>query len=601
MNRFKSILVSLHGKSKTELHWLYNTNANNPDEEEKIFSYRSMNFRFRGTGFRNSEKLLLYVEIPDRYFEEIRFDDPVPVENYLLHCIFPAFHELREEYQNDKKNAREKASFSIQRPDGCMENKSGCRYDRERRCFVLCIHFHTPLINAMSVNGKATVRAVRDLLECLELQLEQMDTEELRLWIATYENQKRIRRFMEENGLSAFIADGSILPREGESRSPLGSGIPFVSPPELRTEIPLAPGEAIIGMGIRKGITVITGGGYSGKSTLLDTIEQGIYQHIPGDGREYVLTDRGALKVDAEDGRMVESVDLTPFFHRLGEETTMECFCTGHASGSVSQAANIVEAVCGGAKLLLIDEDKSATNFLIRDQNMRRIVPNEPIIPLTDRVEELYEACGVSSILVIGGTSAYLAYADTVILMDQYVPRIITDRVQELSIGKTREARPAEWMRSRRLRASQTSQPFLLFRSVVTENEKKIVLDDFSADLTHVSALSTAEQFNTLSWIMEAVLMDQEVSSEELMDKLIRKLENVWSGGDSKRSGSVLAAGQRFCSAIRPLDAFCCINRMRGVHFDRKQPHSLAENVEGATENAESATENAENAECTFA
>lgn len=568
MNRLKRILISMQGKSKTELHWLYNTSANDPDEEEKIFSYKDMNFWCQGTGFRNSERLLLFVAIPGRYFEKIRFEESVPLENYLLYRLSPAIRELEAEYQNDKKNTREKASFTIQSPDGCMEKKSGCRYDRARQSFILCIHFNVPLVNAMSVNGKAAVRAMKDLLECIETELGQMDTEEIQLWMTTYKKQREIRKFMEESGLCAFIADGSILPREGETGSPLESAIPFMSPIELRTEIPLASGEKIIGMGIRKGITVITGGGYSGKSTLLDAIEQGIYHHIPGDGREYVLTDRDALRVDAEDGRMVESVNLTPFFRKLGGEETMERFCTGHASGSVSQAANIVEAVCGGAKLLMIDEDKSATNFLIRDRNMRRIVPNEPIIPFTDRVEELYEECGVSSILVIGGSSAYLAYADTVILMDQYVPQIITSRVQELAIEKVRETGKAEWMESRRLKAPKTSQAFLFFCSVVTENEKKIVLDDFSADITHLTALSTADQLNTLSWIMESVLTDHETSSVELMDKLREKLENAFGEENQNRSGSLLAEEQRFCAEIRPLDAWCCINRMRGVRFD---------------------------------
>ncbi len=567
MNRLKRILINMQGKSKTELHWLYNTSANDPDEEEKIFTYKDMNFWCQGTGFRNSERLLLFVAIPDRYFEKIRFEESVPLENYLLYRLSPAIRELEVEYQNNKKNTREKASFTIQSPDGCMEKKSGCRYDQARQCFVLCVHFTVPLVNAMSVNGKAAIRAMKDLLDCIETELRRMDTEEIRLWMTTYKKQREIRKFMEESGLCAFIADGSILPREGDTGSPLESAIPLMSPIELRTEIPLASGEKIIGMGIRKGITVITGGGYSGKSTLLDAIEQGIYHHIPGDGREYVLTDREALKVDAEDGRMVESVNLTPFFRKLGGEETMERFCTGHASGSVSQAANIVEAVCGGAKLLMIDEDKSATNFLIRDRNMRRIVPNEPIIPFTDRVEELYEECGVSSILVIGGSSAYLAYADTVILMDQYVPQIITSRVQELAIEKVREAGKAEWMESRRLKAPKTSQPFLFFRSVVTENEKKIVLDDFSADITHLTALSTADQLNTLSWIMESILTDQEASSVELMDKLREKIENAFGEENQNRSGSILAAEQRFCSEIRPLDAWCCLNRMRGVHF----------------------------------
>ena len=159
---------------------------------------------------------------------------------------------------------------------------------------------------------------------------------------------------------------------------------------------------------------------------------------------------------------------------------------------------------------------------------MRRIVPNEPIIPFTDYVEELYEECGVSSILVIGGSSAYLPYADTVILMEQYLPQIIT------------------------------SQAFLLFRSVVTENEKKIVLDEFSAGI----------QLKTLSWAMESILTDKEAPSVELMDKLREKIENAFGEENQNRSGRMLATGQRFCSEIRPLDSWCCINRMRETHFD---------------------------------
>ena len=150
----------------------------------------------------------------------------------------------------------------------------------------------------------------------------------------------------------------------------------------------------------------------------MDAIATGVYNHVPGDGREYVITDSDALKIYAEDGRPVHSLDLSPFFRHLPNETDVKNFSTPHASGSVSQAANIIEAVCGGAKLLLIDEDKSATNFMIRDSNMRFVVKNEPIIPFTDRVRELYREKQISTILVIGGSSEYLAYADQVILLD---------------------------------------------------------------------------------------------------------------------------------------------------------------------------------------
>lgn len=155
----------------------------------------------------------------------------------------------------------------------------------------------------------------------------------------------------------------------------------------------------------------------------VDAIELGIYNHVPGDGRKYVLSDQSALKTNAEDGRPVEDIDLEPFFHRLSGNQDLKHFRTRHASGSVSQGANIVEAIGCGVKLLLIDEDKSATNFMIRDKVMRKIVPNEPIIPFTDRIEELNKNCGMSMILVIGGSAEYLAYADIVILMEDYEPK----------------------------------------------------------------------------------------------------------------------------------------------------------------------------------
>ncbi len=164
------------------------------------------------------------------------------------------------------------------------------------------------------------------------------------------------------HNLCAFVANGSILPRENSTDAPMIDAIPFVSPAEMCVSIPLSDGTVMEGMGIPRGITVITGGGYSGKSTLLDAIELGIYNHIPGDGREYVLADPSALKTDAEDGRPVSHLDLSPFFNRLPGRDLGD-FSTLHASGSVPQAANIIEAVCGGTHLLLIDEDKSATNF----------------------------------------------------------------------------------------------------------------------------------------------------------------------------------------------------------------------------------------------
>ncbi len=571
MNRFKSIIMSCRGKSKTFLHWLYNTHSDDDDEDEKVFDYRDLRFWFSGTGFRNTEKLIMYIGIPKEYFESIKesenWNTTVPTENYILYVLFPIISELQKEYRNDNKDAREKAQFCIQEPDGCMDKKSGCLYSAESGKYVLQMHFNVPLVNATSVNSKAAFRAVKDILDHIIEAVTNPEAEELVRWKRTYVNQRSIRRYMKENHLCAFVADGSLLPRQDGTEKPMIGAKLFESPASMRVSITTDIGETITGMGVREGITIITGGGYSGKTTLLDSIELGIYNHIPGDGREYVLSETSALKTNAEDGRPVENVDLAPFFRWLNGEVLPNHFCTRHASGSVSQAANIIEAIEGRSKLILIDEDKSATNFMIRDKLMRKIVPNEPIIPFTDRIEELKNDRGVSIVMVIGGSSEYLAYADTVILMSEFSPIDISDDIRSLSIGRNTEQKKVDWHSSRVLKPKETSQPFLYFHSVITENEKKIILDDYCADITSLTALTTPERLNTVMCVMEKMLTDKEADSEQLLSKLIDHTNRTIGLEGVGEEFHIYGSERRFLSEIRPLDAWCCINRMRGVQF----------------------------------
>jgi predicted ABC-class ATPase len=251
------------------------------------------------------------------------------------------------------------------------------------------------------------------------------------------DQQYAIRQFMENNGFVAFIANGSILPREsGISDRPMkkGKAVPFQSPKELEIQIPIPhQNEPITGMGIRNGITLIVGGGYHGKSTLLKALERGVYNHIRGDGREFVLTDPSAYKIRAEDGRKITNVNISPFIKHLPFEKDTTRFSTDNASGSTCQAANIIEAIEAGAKTLLIDEDTSATNFMIRDERMRKLVTNEPITPFIDKAKQLFEEFGVSTILVIGGSGAYFDIADCVIQMDHYVPYDVTEKAKEIA------------------------------------------------------------------------------------------------------------------------------------------------------------------------
>lgn len=262
-----------------------------------------------------------------------------------------------------------------------------------------------------------------------------LPSREVKEVIALAEDQFFLRREIKKRGLVAFIADGSVLPREsGVSDKPMKDGIAFVSPESLAVTLMLPNRGETRGMGIPKGITLIAGGGYHGKSTVLKALERGVYNHIAGDGREYVVTDDSAVKLRAEDGRKITNADISMFIHDLPNRKDTHRFTTSDASGSTSQAANIVEAMEAGSNLFLIDEDTSATNFMIRDDLMQKVIARnkEPITPFLERARDLYEQAGISSILVVGSSGAYFYLADRIIQMDQYHPVDITERVRTI-------------------------------------------------------------------------------------------------------------------------------------------------------------------------
>lgn len=248
------------------------------------------------------------------------------------------------------------------------------------------------------------------------------------------EDQHFIRQELRRLDLAAFVADGSVLPREsGVSSRPMKGAVAFYTPESLKVTLNLPHKGATSGMGIRRGITLIVGGGYHGKSTLLKALELGVYNHIAGDGREYVITDETALKLRAEDGRSINNVDISMFINDLPNGRDTRCFSTLDASGSTSQAAAVIEGIEAGARTFLIDEDTSATNFMLRDELMQQIISRdkEPITPFIERARDLYEKAGISTIMVAGSSGAYFYIADTVIQMDCYRPFDITRSVKE--------------------------------------------------------------------------------------------------------------------------------------------------------------------------
>ncbi|MBC3185699.1 ABC-ATPase domain-containing protein [Corynebacterium sp. zg-331] len=285
------------------------------------------------------------------------------------------------------------------------------------------------------IKGRLAATILTEALPGVAAAVRDLDACALDRHVGLHWDQQWLRERLPEMGLVAFVGEGAVLPRRsGDSDEPLAGAVPFSSPPSLRREVTFPSGRTLTGMGVPEGVTVIVGGGYHGKSTLLRALQRGVYPHIEGDGREWVITRPGAVSVRAEDGRAVSGADISAFINNLpsGEDTAV--FSTTNASGSTSQAANLVEAIESGADTLLIDEDTSATNFMIRDERMRALISadREPITPFVDTVRALYRDAGVSTVLVAGGSGAFFPVADHVIALDAYRVADVTARAHAL-------------------------------------------------------------------------------------------------------------------------------------------------------------------------
>ena len=292
-------------------------------------------------------------------------------------------------------------------------------------------HLQVRLRLGLPAQGRRVLGRQAQAMLCDDLQrlvddhlpAERHDETALKLHLDGVEDSQALREQLHAQGLVAFVANGALLPRRhGEDPRPMLDGLPFQSPKSLEVTLKRPHGRPLRGMGLPAGISVIVGGGYHGKSTLLQALANGIYDHIPGDGREHVVTPMETVKIRAEEGRPIHGIDISPFVRELPGGRSTDRFETEDASGSTSQAGNIQESLEAGARVLLLDEDSSATNFMIRDARMQALIPGdkEPIIPFVDRVQQLRDDLGVSTIMVMGGSGDYLEFADCVIGMDQY-------------------------------------------------------------------------------------------------------------------------------------------------------------------------------------
>lgn len=301
---------------------------------------------------------------------------------------------------------------------------------------TVCISVGLPA-NGRRINGREAEKLFSSAIPAIiKKSVFTITDEEIVKAVQLVDQQEAIRAEMQKNNWISFIANGAILPREsGISNRPMKDAVAFQSPQENEVEIEIPHrSEPLKGMAIKKGISLIVGGGYHGKSTILQAIERGVYSHTHHDGREYVLTDPDAVKIRAEDGRQITGVNISPFISNLPHKQDTDFFSTENASGSTSQAANVMEALEAGARTLLIDEDTSATNFMIRDHRMQQLVKREkePITPFIDKIKQLRDQLDVSTILVMGGSGDYFAVADSVIMMEAYIPYNVTDEARKI-------------------------------------------------------------------------------------------------------------------------------------------------------------------------
>ena len=592
MKRLTSIFLSMEPNNATYSE-MYNGKLIFPPFDAPLIDYDpryfagDLGFYITGTHKLAQDKPTVTLSIP---ITRLGLDkiptQQVAAADHCLRALAPYIDELNAELYNRSRPDNENGRYYLCRPGGeilvrntaffalCPQQDyeyaggQRARYidDGVARPPLECLCIRMQVQLPKKKHKKAAKMLCKSLPGAVNRFLADFDRETLERTLTLAELQRAIRSYLRESEYCAFIADGSILPRAKGTDAPMEGAVPFRSPKGDEIEI-----AGVRGMGVKRGVTVITGGGYSGKSTLLDAIAAGIYDHVLGDGRELCVTDRSAVSIAAEDGRSVKHVNISPFIQWLPGGDAAD-FSTERASGSTSQAANIMEAVESGAKLLLIDEDRSATNFMIRDRMMKALIEKEPITPFTDRVNELHQARGVSTILVIGGSGEYLSVADRIYMMEDYLIHNVTEKAKTISASQSAAnalPAPANWQQSRTLydeRFSSYPEGSGSERLEVSELGY-VIIGDEQIDVRGLHDIVSGRQLDTLGFMLrylEVSNNDPKIDIEKRIDELYARIEE--EGIDFLYS-AYFTTCRRFLDLPRRLELTALINRMRKIHL----------------------------------
>lgn len=490
----------------------------------------------------------------------------IALQDYLLRH----FARQVEAFTFKAKGSGKSGLMSVSRCGQEILDRTACEIEKGGKV-IIRMEIGFPA-NGRTINSRELIKILFDFLPgCVKKSLyyQSLNPQNVKKTAELAEDQYYIRNELPKRGLAAFVANGSILPREsGVSERPMRGAVAFQSPASMEVELQLPNHGPLKGMGIKHGITLIVGGGYHGKSTLLKALELGVYNHIAGDGREYVITDDTAVKIRAEDGRSIKQVDISMFINNLPNGKDTVHFCTEDASGSTSQAANVIEAMEAGTNVMLIDEDTSATNFMIRDELMQRVVnrDSEPITPFIDRVQELYQEYRISTILVAGSSGSYFHKADCVIQMDHYLPKDITAFAKkEAAAFPIPNELPEASKKPSYARAVRTDAGFKKNDRIKmkTQGKDSILLNRDTIDLRYVEQLTDTEQLHTLGSLVKYAqfhLFDGKKTLSQVVDVLDKLLEE--KGLSAICEGSYTPSG---LAMPRKQEIFACLNRYRAL------------------------------------
>lgn len=509
---------------------------------------------------------------PDAYYKERC--SCVALQDYLTRRMAEQF----ERYNFKAKGSGKSGLMSISRCGQEILERSACEITETK----LIVRFHVGFpAFGRTVNAGDMEKILFDFLpRCVEYGLlyARQDKKKVEETIHLAEDQEALRGILARERLVAFVANGAVLPRKsGISDLPMAGSVPFASPKSLERTFTLPHRGEITGMALSRGITLIVGGGYHGKSTLLEAIQSGVYNHIAGDGREYVLTDGTAVKLRAEDGRSVRDVDISLFINDLPNGKDTKVFSTEDASGSTSQAAAVIEGMEAGTGLFLIDEDTSATNFMVRDEFMQQVIlrEKEPITPFLERAGDLYRQAGISTILVAGSSGAFFHIADVVLMMDCYRPVDITARVKALcethmaprvqapgfAVPDFKRAFPAYRRAERRDSRQRGRENRHEHMKVKASGLESFSLDRETVNVRYLEQLTDHEQTDALAYLLRYGLeqvIDGKKTVRQAVEQMMKTLDTK---GWEAISGSYVPCG---LAKPRIQELYACLNRFRG-------------------------------------